>query len=81
MTKTKILHSLAEQMSTKYKLRAHYLNKGDEARADDAHSAAWAIYWCGRELLGDGYEGKLDEMRTSARQSGERFADMLEDMA
>jgi len=81
MTKTKILNSLAEQMSRQYKLHAHYVNKGEETMASDAHSRAWAIYWCGLELLGESYHDKLDEARTNARRRGERFAEMLEDFA
>jgi hypothetical protein len=80
MTKTKILRSISEQMADQYKLRAHYLNKSDAHMADAAHHRAWSIYWCGLELLGESYHDRLDEARTSARQSGERFADMLENL-
>lgn len=79
MTKTKILHSLAEQMGRQYKLHAHYVNKGHENLASDAHSRAWAIYWCGLDLLGDGYADKLDAIRQSAREEGVRFEKMLEE--
>jgi hypothetical protein len=79
MTKTKILHTLAEQMSRQYKMQANYAHRGEDEKASEAHGAAWAIYWCGLELLGDGYRGKLDEVRQSARESGERFARMLQE--
>lgn len=77
MTKTKILHSLTEQMTRHYKLHAHYMDKGAESAASDARSRAWAIYWCGRDLLGEGYADKLDEAQRLARESGRRFQDML----
>ena len=77
MTKTKILHSLAEQMTRHYKLHAHYVNKGDETKASESHGAAWAIYRCGLDLLGDGYRDKLDAVRQSAREDGVRFQEML----
>jgi len=77
MTKNKILHSLTEQMTRQYKMHAHYVNKGEDEKANEAHSAAWAIYWCGLELLGDGYKSKLDDIRRSARESARHFQDLL----
>ena len=76
MTKTKILNSLAEQMSRQYRLHAHYANRGDENSASDAHSRAWAIYWCGLDILGDSHQEKLDAVRRSARENAERFERM-----